>query len=160
MKTLVVFFSRSGYTRRVAKQIAMELHADLMPIVENRSRMGVFGYQRCVIEAVLGFGATIRPLPLDPADYELVLLGTPIWAWHLSSPLREFARRHGKSIQRSAFFCTMGGTGAARAFSELEKLLGHAPLATLALTDTEIDDERVGPKIDRFVAALSAPVAR
>ena len=155
MKTLVVYFTRTGYTRRVAEQLAAALgDATLCPITELRSRAGFFGYQRCLIEAVFGLDADIEPPAHDPAGYDLVLLGTPIWGWHLASPVRAFARRHAGSIKRCGLFCTMGGAGAAAAFTELQQHLGRAPLATLALTDAEIDGAAAAAKIAPFVASL------
>lgn len=154
MKVLIAYYSRTGYTRRVAEQLAARLQATLSPITEARSRLGFLGYQRCIVESVLDRDAAINPATEDPAQYDLVVLGTPVWAWHLSSPVRAFARRHAASVNRCAFFCTMGGAGADKALAALERCLGQAPRATLALTDREIDDGSAGSKIDAFVAAL------
>ena len=85
-----------------------------------------------------------------------MLIGTPIWGWHLSSPARAFARRYRAQIRRCAFFCTMGGSGSDAAFAELRQLTGQEPLATLALTDAEIDDGRATQRIADFVATLNA----
>lgn len=160
MKTLIVYFSRTGHTERVAKQISRTMNATLMPISEARSRLGCLGYQRCLIEAAFGLDAKVLPSSTDPADYDLVLLGTPIWAWHLSSPVRTFARRHGKAIRQCGFFCTMGGSGHKAAFSELEKLIGHSPLVTLALTDKDVDAGQGRKRIASFSAKLKASVAQ
>jgi menaquinone-dependent protoporphyrinogen IX oxidase len=154
MKTLVAYYSRTGYTRRVADLLAARLGGTPYPITESRSRLGLLGYSRSAVEASLGLDASIVAPSVDPARFDLVLIGTPVWAWHLSSPVRAFAKGQAGSIRRCAFFCTMGGAGAERAFADLERCLGQAPLATLALTDREIDRERYGSRIESFVAAL------
>jgi hypothetical protein len=46
MKTLVVYFSRSGHTRQVAREIASRCGADLEAIREERGRAGLLGYWR------------------------------------------------------------------------------------------------------------------
>ena len=161
MKTLVVYFSRTGHTRRVAEGLARALEGNTGAIRERRSRSGFFGYQRSLFEAVTGRDAAIDPAHPSPVGYDLVLIGTPVWGWRLSSPVRAYARRHAKRIRRCAFFCTMGGSGDRRAFAELEALLGRRPEATLALTEDEvarIDGDAVGAKITRFVERLRAPV--
>jgi menaquinone-dependent protoporphyrinogen IX oxidase len=154
MKILIVHFSRTGYTRGVADRLAELLHGTSLPITEAGSRLGFLGYQRCLVEAVFGIDAAIEGPAVHPARFDLVVLGTPIWGWHLSSPVRTFARRHAPSIRRCAFFCTMGGSGASTAFAELERLVGRAPEATLALTDREIDSGAAVAKIESFAAAL------
>ena len=120
MRTLIVYFSRTGYTKRIAESIAKEMHATLLPITETRSRLGFIGYQRCVLEAAFGFDAKIDKAAIDPKSFDLVLLGTPIWGWHLASPVRAFARQHAQAIGSGGFFCTMSGSGASAAVTELQ----------------------------------------
>jgi flavodoxin len=153
-KIMVAYFSRSGYTRGVAEQLARLLKAQLCPIEEPRSRSGPLGYVRSLWEATRGRDADISTPAQEPEQFDLVVIGTPIWGWHLSSPARAFAHRYGGKIKHVAFFCTMGGAGAEKAFGELEKLIGHSPVATLALTDKELDSGTANEKIDRFVEML------
>jgi menaquinone-dependent protoporphyrinogen IX oxidase len=151
---LVFYCTRTGYTRRVAELLASALGGHSCEITERRSRRGVIGYSRCLWEASMGRDAPIEALACAPADAELVLIGTPIWGWHLASPARTFARRFRAELRHCAFFCTMGGAGSDAAFAELQRLTGQAPLATLALTDAEIDDGRAVPRIQAFAAQL------
>jgi flavodoxin len=157
MKVLVAYFSRSGRTKRVAERLARELGGSAMAIGERGSRRGLFGYQRSLFEAVTGCEAKIEPPRKASRDFDLMLIGTPIWGWRLSSPVRAFARRYGKGCQRVAFFCTMGGSGDRAAFAELERLVGRRPEAVLALTEAEVADmsrPEVRAKLDRFVNRL------
>jgi hypothetical protein len=80
-----------------------------------------------------------------------------VWGWHLSSPVRTFARQNAKAIRRTAFFCTMGGSGADTAFAELERLIGRRPQAVLALTEDEVGKlgpEPANPELLAFVKRL------
>jgi len=161
MNVLVVYYSRSGTTRRLADHLAQALDANAVAITETRSRAGLWGYQRSLFEAVAGRDATIRPLRERLRDYDLVVIGTPIWGWHLSSPVRAFARQNAKAIRRAAFFCTMGGAGDGAAFAELERLLGRKPRATLAVTAAEMANlngastqARIGAFVTRLRQAL------
>jgi NADPH-dependent FMN reductase len=136
--TLVVFHSRSGHTRRVAKALAERLNADLDEIVVHRRRDGPLGYVRCALEGLGGCAASVRATRHDPSRYERVIIGTPIWFWSLSSPVRAWAQSHPLGDARLAFFCTMGGSGAEHAFEQLESVCGRAPQATLALTEAQV----------------------
>jgi len=153
-RILVTYFSRSGYTQRIAGQIARALGAEVCPIEEPGSRRGPVGYVRSLWEVARGRDADIATPAQEPAQFDLVVIGTPVWAWHLSSPARAFAHRYGGRIKHVAFFCTMGGKGAEQAFRELEQLVGKAPVATMALTDAEVDAGAAAAKIERFVEAL------
>jgi hypothetical protein len=62
-----------------------------------------------------------------------------------------------RRLPQVAFFCTMGGSGAQRVFDAMAAVSGKQPLATLALTDRDIDKRRHG-RIDTFVHALATPV--
>lgn len=154
MKILIAYFSRSGYTRHLAEALARRLDAQLAPIEESRPRDGVTGYLRSLDEALRGRDATILRPALDPGDFDLVLVGTPVWASHPSSPARAFARLYGPRIKQAALFCTLGGSGGERALRELAAIVDRAPVATLALTDREIDAGADGGKLERFVKTL------
>jgi hypothetical protein len=152
-RTLVVFHSRSGHTRRVAKALAERLDADLDEIVVRQARHGPLGYALCALEAVSARAATVRATEHDPALYDNVLIGTPVWFWSLSSPVRAWVQGRHLGNARLAFFCTMGGSGAEHAFEQLESACGRAPRATLALTESQLHGG-IDAALDKFIAEL------
>jgi len=152
-KTLIVYHSRTGYTRRIARHLADRLGADLDEIRIVQPMHGVLGYAACAIEAMAGLAPALRPMRHKPADYDLVIVGTPVWFWSLSSPVRSWLENFGGRGRRFAFFCTMGGSGASRVFEAMKQLTGREPLATLALTDSEVDAASRA-KFDAFVREL------
>ena len=157
-RALVVYYSRTGYTRRIAEEISRALACDICPIEEDKARQGPLGYLRSAYEAMTRKQATITQLARDPRQYDLIIIGTPVWGWSLSSPVRAFAERYRDRLARVAFFCTMGGSGAEKVFGELQQVVGRKPVATLGLTDSEIDAHKDAQKVDRFAAALGEPV--
>ena len=153
MKTLIVYHSRTGYTRRIARHLADRLGADLDEIRIVQPMHGVLGYAACAIEAMAGLAPALRPMRHKPADYDLIIVGTPVWFWNLASPVRSWLENFGSRGKRFAFFCTMGGSGASRVFAAMKELSGREPLATLALTDNEVDAASRA-KFDAFVRDL------
>ena len=149
-KILVVAFSRTGNTSRLARQIASDLDADLELIRESRNRTGIIQYLRCAYEAINRKSTPIQQLSRDPAAYDLVIVGTPVWAAHISSPLRSFIDRHGKDLTRWAAFCTEGGSGHDKVFAELTELIGTNPLARLYLKQAELKTATFTQKVDAF----------
>jgi flavodoxin len=152
-KTLIVYHSRSGFTRRVARSLAARLDADLDEIRIVQTLDGPLGYVMCAIEALGGLAPALRPATKDPATYDMVVVGTPVWFWSLASPVRSWLEQHPLRGRRFAFFCTMGGSGASCVFSTMKELAGGDPIATLALTDDEVDTS-ARAKVDAFIRTL------
>ena len=89
-KILIVYYLRSGTTRRVAEALAAELKCDAEEIGDVKSRTGFLGIIGSVIEAVAQRPAPIAPAKLNPSSYDLVVVGTPVWAWSVASPVRTY----------------------------------------------------------------------
>jgi len=68
-KILVVYYSRSGTTRTVAKALAARLNSSFEEIVETRGRGGFLGYWRSIIEARRKQAADIAPAKNDPSTW-------------------------------------------------------------------------------------------
>ena len=110
-KILVVFYSRSGTTRRIAQALSKTLKCDLEEITEPKPRTGFLGYIRSLLEASQKRPSTIAPKKHDVSSYDLVVIGTPVWAWSLSSPVRAYLMATASQLPKVAFFCTLGGNG-------------------------------------------------
>ncbi len=82
------------------------------------------------------------------------MIGTPVWFWRLSSPVRSWLAQH-RPQRRVAFFCTMGGSGAQRVFATMAALLGKPPVATLALTEAQIA-RGCDEQLDAYVRSLKS----
>jgi flavodoxin len=153
--TLVVYFSRTGYTRRVAEHMARMMGADCEPIRERKARRGWLGYWRSAREAMRGRRIEIEPATLQPRNYSMVVLGTPVWAGNVSSPMRAYIAKHRAEFRSVALFCTQGGSGAPRVLEMMAALCGQSPRATTFFDDAEIDAVRHTGKIAAFTAALA-----
>lgn len=132
-KALVVYYSRTGYTLRVAEKMAAALGADLERIEDAASRRGVLGYLRCAREALRKRAAVIRPPAFDPAAYDLVVVGGPVWAGNVASPVRAYLQASKGHIAHFACFCTQGGSGGPGVLAAMAALTGLAAEATLVL---------------------------
>lgn len=161
---LVVYFSRSGHTKRLAAAIAHALGADLEEIRDRAERQGVTGYLRCELETILGATSAIERPRHDPSRYDLVVVGGPVWMADVSTPVRTFLWLERERLPHVAFFVTLGGFGSGRAFGKMRKLAGKAPSATLAIRESELANgalaERVRAFADALVARARAPARR
>lgn len=155
-KTLLVFYSLTGNTRAVARELAASLGCDTEEILDEKRRASPLGALRSIFEVILRKAPAIKPPTLDPRDYDLIVLGGPVWASHMASPLRTYVNGHRDRFRSIAVFCTCGGAGQDKMLNELAALCGKEPVATLAVTDEEIKKRRHGERLDSFVARLIA----
>jgi len=155
MKIIVVFFSRTGTTRKVGEMIAEKFGADTEEIKDTVDRSGVKGYLLSGRDAMRKRLTKLEPLKHNLAEYDLVVIGTPVWGWTVSVPMRTFVTEQKGIIKKTAFFCTMGGSGAERAFSEMEKIIGKKPAGTLALTTKEVVAGNFSEKVEKFLSGLN-----
>ena len=153
-KILVVYYSRTGFTQTVAEQLAQACQADLECIVDDLGRSRANGYARAALAAALHLESPIAPSRHAPRDYDLVVIGTPIWCWNVASPVRAYITRHRSAFRRVAFFCTMGGSGQAKVFRDLKVLCGRPAVATLSLRDDEITHRLHRHRLAEFAASL------
>lgn len=156
MKILVVFYSRTGHTRQVATDLAAKLGADLEELREEQDRSGVLGYLKGGRDACLGHDSALLPVSRDPADYDLVVAGTPVWAFTACPAISTWLKRHSQAIRRLACFCTQGGSGNQRTFDSMRKLSGHEPVATLTLIDRDVRKGLVDDSLSRFAGEIAA----
>ena len=151
---LVVFYSRSGTTRKVASVLARMLDADSEEIVDIGGRAGPFGYLRSLIEAVNGRPADIARAKRDAAGYDLVVIGTPVWADSVSSPVRAYLVANRSRLQRVAFFCCFGRRRSKAALTQMRALAGKAPLAECELTARESLHSEASQVLSEFVERI------
>lgn len=153
-KILVVYYSRTQTTKNVAKILAEKLGADLEEIKDTVNRMGAKGYLISGRDATLRRLTTLLKSEKNPADYDLVIIGTPIWSWNMSVPVRTYVTENKSNFPEVAFFCTMGGSGDERAFKEMSEIIGKEPVGTLTIKTVDVVKNLAEEKIEEFVKTL------
>ena len=151
MKALVVYYSRTGNTRKVGQEIARQLKADIEEIISPRGRSGPLGFLWSGGEATLRLMTKLKPTKKDPTKYDVVVVGTPIWSFNMSSPVRTYLSRN--RFKKVAFFLTHEGAPG-KTFKNMTALVGKKPLATLAVEKKEIVGKAYSGKVKEFVKKL------
>lgn len=149
-KILVVFYSRTGTTRRAASALAAMLAADVEEIILTQGRSGQFGYLRSLIEAINRKPADIVAPKRDPAAYDLVVIGSPVWAGCVSSPVRAYLDANQRRLPQVAFFCSFAQRGAESALAQMRMLARQAPLAECRVTPRETLHGQASPILAAF----------
>ena len=148
---IVIIYTRSGRTKKIGEEIAHELGCELVEIKDLKSRRGIFGFLRSGMEAMKKMLPPIQSPQIDLTLYKTAIVGTPIWASKMSSPIRSFLVNYCQKIQSVAFFCTKGGADTIDPFSEMGALVQRTPIATLALFEQEIKTNLYQDKLKGFL---------
>jgi menaquinone-dependent protoporphyrinogen IX oxidase len=144
-KILVVYYSRTGNTRKAAQDIAAKLGADMDEIVDLKNRSGAFGWLGAGRDATLGIHTKIAAMKKDPSAYDIVIIGTPVWSWNISVPVRAYlVNFRDKLPQKVAYFITSGSTKPEKIVKIMEKISGKQAIASAGFLEQEIKDTNTG----------------
>lgn len=148
MRSIVVFYSRSGNTARVAGTLAENLGAEVFEISCSRYGKGAMGYLRAGYDSMSDYLPPIATAPGALAPTDLLVVAGPVWGGRPAAPLRAFLKRHPRLPLHVAAVLTHGGSALPdAAFSEIEGL-ARAPLdARLPIRDLDVANDRYGERI-------------
>ncbi len=132
MKTLVVYYSKSGNNKYLAERFASDLNGDIEALTPFA---GVFPLQ--MLFSLTGFGPAIHTVKKTISEYDRIIVCGPIWAGHLAWPNRSFLKKHSGDAHKIFYATCCGGGdaekdgkfGYARVFREVEKLAGAKMVA-------------------------------
>ena len=153
-KTLVIFYSYTGTSRRVAQLLCSQLGWPSGEILEANPRAGVLGTLRCLADSMLRLKPLINYRGPDPKAFDTVVLVSPIWAYRLGGPMRTFVANHRAGLRQVAVLSVMGAYGAPNAVAEIGELLGRAPVLASAFTSREVDDGSCAARLEAFGRAV------
>jgi len=160
-RILIVYFSLGGNTERVATNLAARLDADVEKIREQTGRRGLFGYLRAAFDSLRERPALLGDIGKRAADYDLTIVGTPVWAGKITPAVRTYLTTIRGTARRVAFFTTSGSTDIRRVMPAMEALVASEAIACVGFTDRELKDAAVyRAKLDAFIAALSVTPTR
>ena len=154
MKPLVVFYLRTGTTKKVGEALADLLQCDSEELIDTKKRAGPLGFLRSGRDAARNKLTVLKPLIHDPALYDVVALGTPVWNGLMSSPMQTYITINKSKFNRVAFFCTQGGFENKKLFSDMQALCGRHPASVLALRAAAVKNEEYNERLLQFAGAL------
>ncbi len=167
MKILIGYYSRSGKTAVVAAKLAellasgsdseegsKRVEVTLEKIIEQKDRSGIRGCISATWDAL--FSVRIGATVVNRAeDFDLLIVGTPVWACSAVPVVLDWTRTQRKGTRRAAFFCTMGSCGDRGTFENLSGATGDTPVATVAINAKQLkNDDQLNEKLGSFVEKL------
>ncbi|MDR0861845.1 MAG: hypothetical protein LBN30_03590 [Oscillospiraceae bacterium] len=114
-KILIVYYSQSGSTEKLAKLIQSEVGGTLATVADT----------------------------VDLAEFDTVFVGTPNHAAGASQPVKDFLASHDLSGKKVVPFCTHGMGGEQNTASDIAKLCPNSTILTsFAVKGVELDSAK------------------
>ncbi|WP_407376950.1 flavodoxin family protein [Methanobrevibacter sp.] len=137
MKSLVVYYSRTNITKKLAEDIAAKTGSDIDEIIPKVNYQGKIGYARGGKDAMQEKIIEFEDMKFNPQDYDVVYLGAPVWVSKAANPLLSYIKQNEGKFNEVKFFMTAGSSGFESSFKQLEKYC-KKPLKTIGLTTKEV----------------------
>ena len=100
---LVVYFSRMGYTKKLALEEADRTGACVYEIRAAERTEGTLGFWWCGRYGMHRWDMPIQEISINPEAFEHVTIVSPIWVFHLAAPVRTFCRQARGKIKEADY---------------------------------------------------------
>ncbi|WP_147613553.1 flavodoxin [Treponema pectinovorum] len=144
MKAAVIYYSKSGKTKKIAEKIAQEKGADLF-FIEPENPYGTY------ISSVIRAGKELKSKKavgtktkiFDFSKYEVIFIGFPIWHGTLPFFFQEYIKKCAIDGKRIIPFATATASGKESALLTLQNILPNSKITeyfyTSAIKKADVD---------------------
>lgn len=112
-KDLVIYYSHEGNTKFVAELIKNKLDADILELKtkkEIKIGNGFTKYLWLGRHIMMKSKPEIEEFDINLDNYENIFLGTPVWAFSVTPPIRTFLDKYKLKNKDMYLFCTNEGS--------------------------------------------------
>jgi flavodoxin len=157
MRSLVVYYSRTGNAKFVAEEIASELRADTEEVTDLKDRRGWLGFLRAGYDATLGKETKIERTQKLPSDYDLIVVGTPVWNSRVTPAIRTYLKENDFSGKKVAVFSTNDGRGNEKTLAMLRSLIPQGNIVgELGISKALENQDQTESKISAWCSNLKS----
>lgn len=157
MKTAVIYWSFEGNTEMIAKRISEKLNCDIFKIKlekENVPKSNFFKYFWGGKQVMMKESPEIEPLGINIDDYDVIFIGTPVWAFTYTPAIRSFLQKYSIKNKKIVLFCSNSG-GIKNTFEDMKsQLADNEIISEFALIDPLKNVNDANLKIDEWLDSL------
>jgi len=125
MKTLVAYYSLEGNTKFIGQKIAEAVGADLLELKPKKETIKPHSFSKYFWggkQVMMKEKPELLSFDHHPEEYDLLFIGTPVWAWNFTPPLGTFFSQVKLGGKKIALFCSHAGA-MGKTFENMEKEL-------------------------------------
>lgn len=114
MKSIVIYYSLDGNTKLLSETVAKEINAEVLPLnLKKKIKAGSFmKYFWGGRQVIMKESPELEPINFNADNYDLIIIGTPVWAGNYAPALKTFLSNNHIVGKRLALFCSHeGGSG-------------------------------------------------
>lgn len=157
-RTLIVVYSYSGNTQRVAEALQEQTGGDLLRINTRRDYLG--GMAAMAVQTRLERATGLLPaldveLP-DLEQYDTILIGGPVWSYAVATPLSRFLSQVDFTGKTVAPFWTDAGSPGDYEEDFYAQVKGTQPLDGLGLSGvSRLSDDELHQRLAQWLTDIS-----
>lgn len=121
MKTLIIYYSQGGTTEIISQVLAYNLKLDIVKIRDMKSRSGLKNKLIAPFDAYRENKTTIDPPTIDLSNYDLIYIGTPVWASKPTPAILTIIDSIDLKGKDTILFATMSATGGDSTIERMEE---------------------------------------
>lgn len=143
-----------GNVRYVSEKVAKELGADLIELIPVKAYPDKGAMQFIWGGSAVTFKKKpeLEPYTFNASDYDLVIIGTPVWASNFTPPLRTFFENNDLTGKKIAVIATSAGGDSTKCLEAVKAAAKADSLAAvLSLTDPK---DRPSDENEKQIAAF------
>ncbi len=124
IRALIIYYSWSNNTRAMAEFIQSQTGFDIeelelvTPYIRDYEEL----LDQVTEEQKRGYLPPLKPLKADLSSYDVIMIGSPLWIYTLSSPVISFLTNHDLSGKTIVPFCTKGTSSPAELYAKINEL--------------------------------------
>jgi flavodoxin len=154
MKSLIVYHSETGNTKRVAEYIHEKTDSDILELKPEKKYSKIGMYTSGIKKALLQQRDEIGITNIDLSSYDIIIIGTPVWGGH-PTPVANAGLgiiKGGEGKKAVAFATYRGSEG--ESLNILRKKLEDAGLNVLGAYGFSEKETEDSGKIDEMIEAV------
>lgn len=123
-RILVAYYSLTGKTEKVANAIAEASGGQLYQIRVAKTYPADTKERRDILEQEIenNYLPPLSSTNINPKNYDIIFLGSPVWANHISQPVKSFLAKYNLSGKHVIPFVTHSGGGRGESFDDVASL--------------------------------------
>jgi flavodoxin len=135
-KSLIVYYSRTGLSKRLAEALRAKLGCDIDNVrYAGRDKVS---FAAAGLEAVRKATSAFAGDAHDASKYDRIFFISPVWAGSLATPIRSYMAANKDKIKAYALLATCGGSGLEGVKKDAQAATGKAATSAQQFLSREI----------------------
>ncbi|WP_069649829.1 flavodoxin family protein [Caloranaerobacter ferrireducens] len=161
LKKLVIYYSLEGNTEFIAENIADVINADILKLKTEKeiSTHGLMRYFLGGKQVVLKEKPKLFPLDKNPDNYDVIFIGTPVWAGTYAPAFNTFFDTIKLKDKYIALFCCYSGKSSSTFKNMRKELKDNQILGEIGFRDPlKYDKEQNANKVRQWAEDIISKI--